>query len=90
MVFISSSNEGESHLSLLVMIQQINGKPLPVGMFTERIMGKTVEKITGVCPEGVTKLNEFDVLLEFSPREAIEEVEIAKKIQRISSGWGCC
>ena len=35
-----------------------------------------------MCPEGVTK---FDVLLEFSLSEATVEVEIAKKIQRISS-----
>ena len=42
MVFSSDSNEGESHLILLVTIQQINGKPLSVGMFTEIITGKIV------------------------------------------------
>ena len=84
MLLSSNSNEVESHLSLLVMVQQINGKPLPVGMFTERITGKMVEVVAGMHSEGVTNLNEFHVLLEFSLSEAIVEVEIGKKIQRIS------
>ena len=61
-------------MSLLVLDQQINSKSLPVGMFTERITGKMVEEVIGMCPEGVTKLNEFDILLEFSPSEATVEV----------------
>ena len=52
MVFSSDSNGVESHLSLLMMVQQINGKSLPVEMFTERIIGKMVEEVTGMCPEG--------------------------------------
>ena len=41
-----------------------------------------------MCPEGVTKINEFDILLEFSLSEAIVEVEITQKIQRICSWDG--
>ena len=51
MVFSSDNNEVESHLGLLVMVQQVNGKPLPVGMFTNRITGKIVEEVTGMCPK---------------------------------------
>ena len=57
-------------------------------MFTERITGKMVEDVTGMFLLGVTKLNEFDILIEFSPSEAIVEVEIAKRFKGSLVGMG--
>ena len=43
----------ESNFNLLVEVEQVKGKPLPLGNFMEQVVGHLLCAITGMCLLGV-------------------------------------
>ena len=56
---------------------QANGKPLPIGGFTSRVMAQMLYKITGVTPRYVVILTDQEVLIELEKEIPIMEVSRA-------------
>ena len=77
---------GEPTLSLLIKIIQFNGKPLPLGNFTEQAVGQLVYDLTGIKPVCVVKLNDCEVPFELDPKENVTGV--AQEIQKLTSWEG--
>ena len=52
-------------LYLLLDVEQVTGKPLPIGSWTERKIMEECQRISGVMPVAVTILNDHEALLEY-------------------------
>ena len=59
-----------------------DGRPLPVGSFTERSGARKVYNLTGVAVERVTMVTPMDALLKFAPGTLV--VTIAQALHQIS------
>ena len=66
--YFDIETETQHEISLLLNIAQPNGKPLPVGEFTERQIAKCYQQVTGVGPCAITLMGPRDALLEFDKR----------------------
>ena len=53
-----------TELPIILRILQENGKPLPIGSFTERSIARIVYHLTGITLERVTMVIPFDAVLE--------------------------
>ena len=60
-----------SDLSILLNVQQNNGKPLPVFSFTERQIAEKYKRFTDTEPVALTLLGPKDVLLEFDKKDDV-------------------
>ena len=49
---------------LLLRVTQANGKPLPIGRFTSRVMAQMLYEITGVTPRDVVVLTDQEIVIE--------------------------
>ena len=58
-----------------------DGRPLPVGSFTERSVARKVYSLTGVAVEWVMMVTPMDALLEFAPGTLV--VTIAQMLHQI-------
>ena len=56
---------------------QANGKPLPLGGFTNRAIAQMLYKITGVTPRDVVVLTDQEVVIELEMETPIMEVSRA-------------
>ena len=56
---------------------QANGKPLPIGGFTSRVMAQMLYKIAGVTPKDVVILTDQEVVIELEMETPIMEVSRA-------------
>ena len=54
-------------LTILFKMPREDGRPLPVGSFTERSVARRVYSSTGVAVEQVTMITPTDALIEFAP-----------------------
>ena len=54
-------------LTILFKMLREDGRPLPVGSFTERSVARRVYNSTGVAVEWVTMITPTDALIEFAP-----------------------
>ena len=63
----------EQAFLLLLRVMQANGKPLPIGGFTNRAMAQMYE-IAGVTPRDVVVLNDQEVVIELEMETPIMEV----------------
>ena len=68
-------------LTILFKILREDGRPLPVGSFTERSAARKVYSLTGVAVERVTLVTPMDALLEFTPGTLV--VAIAQALHQI-------
>ena len=59
-----------------------DGRPLPVGSFTERSVARRVYNSTGVVVERVTMVTPTDALIEFAPGTLV--VTIAQELHQIN------
>ena len=68
---VESSNKFNSGntpaLTILFKMLREDGRPLPVGSFTERSVARRVYNSTGVAVEWVTMVTPTDALIEFAP-----------------------
>ena len=55
-----------NELRLLMHVEREDSHPLPVGTYSERCVYQKVERLTGVSPEHVCRINVFDTILEFA------------------------
>ena len=55
----------ENELSLLLRVNQLSGKTLPIGSFTERKISQMIHRAMGVAPMALILLGPKEVLLEF-------------------------
>ena len=60
-----------SELSILMSVQQHNGKALPVFSFTERQIAEKYKKLTDVEPIALTLMGPRDVILEFDKKDDV-------------------
>ena len=67
----------EQAFVLLLRVTQGNGKPLPIGGFTNRVMAQMLHKITGVTPRDVVVLTDQEVVIELEMETPIMEVSRA-------------
>ena len=54
-----------SELPILVRILQEDGRPLPIGSFTERSVARKVHNLTGITLDRVKMVTPSDAVLEF-------------------------
>ena len=69
-------------LTILFKMLREDGRPLPVGSFTERSVARKVYSSTGVAVERVTMITPTDALIEFAPRTLV--VAIAQVLHQIN------
>ena len=69
-------------LTILFKMLREDGRPLPVGSFTERSVARRVYNSTGVAVERVTIVTPTDALIEFAP--GILVVAIAQVLHQIN------
>ena len=62
---------------LLLRVTQANGKPLPIGGFTNRAMEQMLYEITGVTLRDVVILTDQEVVIELEMETPIMEVSRA-------------
>ena len=67
-------DEREQAFVLLLMVTQANGKPLPIGGFTNRAMAKMLYEIAGVTLRDVVILTDQEVIIELEVEAPIMEV----------------
>ena len=64
----------EQSFVLLLRVTQANGKPLPIGGFTGRVMAQMLYEIAGVTPRDVVVLTDQEVVIELEMETPIMEV----------------
>ena len=69
-------------LTILFKMLREDGRPLPVGSFTERSVARRVYNSTGVAVERVTMITPTDALIEFAPGTLV--VAIAQVLHQIN------
>ena len=69
-------------LTILFKMLGEDGRPLPVGSFTERSVARRVYSSTGVTVEQVTMITPTDALIEFAPGTLV--VAIAQVLHQIN------
>ena len=67
----------EQAFVLLLRVTQANGKPLPIGGFTSRVMAQMLYEITGVTLRDVVILMDQEEVLELEIETPIMEVSQA-------------
>ena len=67
----------EQAFVLLLRVTQANGKPLPIGGFTNRAMAQMLYEIAGVTPRDVVILTDQEVVIELEVETPIMEVSRA-------------
>ena len=82
----SGQSGGEPTLNPLVKITQVNGKPLPLGNFTEWALGQLVYDLTGIHPVCAAKSNDYEVLIELDPIKNV--IGVAQEIQKLTCWEG--
>ena len=55
----------DNELSMLLRVNQLSGKTIPIGSFTERKISQMIHGATRVTPVALTLLGPKEVLLEF-------------------------
>ena len=68
-------------LTILFKMLREDGRPLPVGSFTERSVARRVYNLTGVAVEWVTMVTPTDALIEFASGTLV--VAIAQELHQI-------
>ena len=64
----------EQSFGLLLRVTQANGKPLPIGGFTGRVMAHMLYEIAGVTLRDVVVLTNQEVIIELEMKTPIMEV----------------
>ena len=67
----------EQAFVLLLRVTQANGKPLPIGGFTNRVMAQMLYEMAGVTPKDVVVLTEQEVVIELEMETPIMEASRA-------------
>ena len=68
---------------LLLRVTQANGKPLPIGGFTERAMAQMLHEIAGVIPKEVVILTDQEVVMEL---EEASMMEVSRAVHGLFHG----
>ena len=76
----------EQAFVLLLRVTQANGKPLPIGGFTNRAMAQMLYEIAGVTPKDEVVLTDQEVVIELEVETPIMEVSRAV-LWIVSMGW---
>ena len=76
-----SSSGSTPALTILFKMLREDGKPLPVGSFTERSVARRVYSFTGVTVDCVTMITPTDTLIEFMPKMLV--VTITQALHQI-------
>ena len=53
-----------NELLILLRVEQEDGRPLPVGTYTERCINLKLVQWTGITPEHLTRINSYDTIIE--------------------------
>ena len=64
----------KNELSMLLRVNQLSGKTLTIGSFTERKISQMIQGATGVAPVALTLLGPKESLLEFEQATSVVEV----------------
>ena len=64
---------------LLLRVTQANGRPLPIGGFTSRVMTQMIHEIMGVILREVVILTDQEVVFEIEDESSI--IEVSKAVQ---------
>ena len=64
---------------LLLTVTQANGRPLPIGGFTNRAMTQMIHDVTGLIPREVVILTDQEVVFEIEDQSSI--IEVSRAIQ---------
>ena len=67
---------------LLLRVTQSNGKPLPIGEFTDTAMSQMLHKVAWVVPKEVVIMNDQEVVMELE-----EETSMMDVSRVVPLGW---
>ena len=71
-IFVEDQNA--QPYALLLMVTQLNGKPLPIGGFRGRAMSQMLQAVAEVIPKEVVVMNDQEVVMELEEETSIMEV----------------
>ena len=71
----------QNELLILMRLEQEDGRPLPVGTYTERCVGIKLMQWTGVTPERITRINSHDTIIEVAAEVSV--VAVAQQLHSI-------
>ena len=77
------SDPPQELLLLLLEVTQMDGRPLPVGMFTARAVAQHVIDLTGQNPLEVDIMNDRDAVVQMEPKNLVVHVAQALHNARI-------
>ena len=80
------SDPPQEPLLLLLEVTQMNGRPLPVGMFTVHAVAQCVIDLTGQNPVEVDIMNDRDAVVQMEPKNLVVHVAQALHNARIWDG----
>ena len=80
----SLGDKNNQPFALLLRVTQSNGRPLPIGGFTGRMMSQMLHEITGVIPKEVAVMNDQEVVMEFE--EDTPMIEVSKAVHGLLIG----
>ena len=61
----SMGDKDDQPFALLLRVTQLNGKPLPIGVFMGWAMSQTLHEVARVIPKEVVVMNDQEVVMEF-------------------------
>ena len=64
-------SKGLTICTITETLTQTNGRPLPIGGFTSRVMTQMIHEITGVIPREVVILTDQEVVFEIEDESSI-------------------
>ena len=82
-VFHEISQVCPHKLALLLNVAKSNGKPLPVGSYTERMVMQMIDRVAGVQPLSVAIVNERDSMVAL--KEDYPIINVSRLIQGLAS-----
>ena len=71
---------------LLLRVTQSNGRPLPIGGFTGRVMAQMLHEVAGVVPKEVVIMSDQEVVVELE--EETPMMEVSRQYMSCSIGVG--
>ena len=80
------SDPPQEPLLLLLEVAQMDGRPLPVGMFTARAVAQCVIDLTGQNPVEVDIMNDRDAVVQMEPENLVVHVAQALHNTQIWDG----
>ena len=79
---ISDGRGVKNELLILMRVEQDDGRPLPVGVYTERCVATRLLQVTGVTAERITRINNYDTVIEVTADVSV--VAVSQQLHQVT------